>query len=182
MSSSSFYDSFVPMLVNSLESIEAILTRAEAHAKEHNIDVNAEYATARLYEDMRPLPFQVQTVSNATKSFVEKITGVKVGEWKDDETTFEQLFARIKRTQELIKGVKPEDVNGKESQTVEVKAGPTLFETTAFAYVTTFVIPNLFFHLQTAYAILRMKGVPLSKKDYLFAFLTKAPGQPFTQQ
>lgn len=115
-----FYDSFVPILVNSLESLEAILTRAETHAKENNIDVDAEYATARLYEDMRPLTFQVQTVSNATKTFVERITGVKVGEWKDDETTFEQLFARIKKTQELIKGVKPEDVNGKETQNVEV--------------------------------------------------------------
>ncbi|KAK7701627.1 hypothetical protein SLS64_010075 [Diaporthe eres] len=179
MASSPFYDNFVPLLVNSLASLEAILTRAETHAKENNIDVNAEYAPARLYEDMLPLTFQVQTVSNATKSFVEKITGVKVGEWKDDETTFEQLFARVKKTQELIKGVKPEDVNGKESQVVEVKAGPTTFETPVLAYVTTFVIPNLFFHLQTTYAILRMKGVPLSKKDYLFAYLTKAPGSPF---
>lgn len=120
MASPSFYDNFVPILANMLESLEDILTKAQTHAKENNIDVNAEYVPARLYEDMRPLTFQVQTVSNATKSFVEKVTGVKVGAWADDETTFEQLFARIHKTTELIKSVKPEDVNGKENQTVEV--------------------------------------------------------------
>lgn len=120
MASLSFYDNFVPILVNILESLEDILIKTQTHAKENNIDVNAEYVPARLYEDMRPLTFQVQTISNATKSFVERVTGVKVGEWADDETTFEQFFARIQKTRELIKSVKPEDVNGKENQTVEV--------------------------------------------------------------
>lgn len=120
MAVSSLYDNFVPLYANMVESIEAILRRAESHAKENNIDVDAEYAQARLYEDMRPLTFQVQTVSNAVKSFVEKVAGVEVGVWEDNETTFEQLFARIKKTGELIKGVKPEDVNGKEYQMVEV--------------------------------------------------------------
>lgn len=120
MAGPSFYDSFVPILANILESLEDTLTRAQTHAKENNIDVNAEYVPARLYEDMRPLTFQVQTVSNGTKSFVEKVAGVKVGVWADDETTFEQLLARIHKTRDLIQGVKPEDVNGKENQTVEV--------------------------------------------------------------
>lgn len=119
MASPSFYDSFVPILANSLESVESILTRAETHAKENNIDVNTEYVSARLCEDMLPLTFQVQTVSNITKSFVERVAGIKVGAWEDNETTFEQLFARIKKTQELIKSVKPEDVNGKENTEIE---------------------------------------------------------------
>lgn len=120
MSSASFYDHYVPTLANILESLEDILTRAEAHAKENNIDVNSEYVPARLYEDMRPLTFQVQTVSNAAKGFVEKVAGVEVGAWEDDETTFEQLLARVKKTRELIKSVKPEDINGKEDVLVEV--------------------------------------------------------------
>lgn len=116
----SLYDNFVPILANSLEALEDILTRAETHAKENNIDVNAEYAPARLIEDMLPLTFQVQTVSNAAKSFYERVAGTKLEVWKDDETTFEQLFARVKKTRELLKGVKPEDVNGKEQLMVEV--------------------------------------------------------------
>lgn len=107
------------MLLSMLESLEAILTKAETHAKENNIDVNAEYVEAKLYEDMRPLTFQVQVVSNAVKGFVEKVVGIDVGTLADDETTFEQLVARVKKTQELVKDIKPEDVNGKESKEIE---------------------------------------------------------------
>lgn len=119
MATFSFYDTSFTMLVSMLDSLEAILTKAETHAKENNIDVNAEYVEARLYEDMRPLTFQVQIVSNAAKGFVEKVVGIEVGPWADDETTFEQLVARIKKTQELVKDVKPEDVNGKENNEIE---------------------------------------------------------------
>lgn len=119
MASITFYDSFVPTFINILEALDTILNKAEAHAKENNIDVNAEYAPARLYQDMLPLTFQVQTVSNTTKSFVERVVGVKVGTWVDDETTFEQLYARIEKTRELLKGIKPEDINGKESTLIE---------------------------------------------------------------
>lgn len=120
MASSSFYGNYVPILINVLDSLEAILTRAETHAKENNIDVNAEYAPARLYADMLPLTFQVQTVTNGTKSFVENVAGIKAGVWENDETTFEQLFARINKARELIGAVKPEDVDGKEGHIIEV--------------------------------------------------------------
>lgn len=117
---SSFYDTHFTMLVGMLESLDAILTKAEAHAKENNIDFNAEYAPARLFEDMRPLTFQVQTMSNTIKGFVQRVLGVELGAWDDDETTFEQLFARIKKTRELLTNdLKPEDVNGKENLEVE---------------------------------------------------------------
>lgn len=119
MASSSFYDTYLTMLVGMLESLEAILTKAEAHAKENNVDVNAEYAPARLFEDMRPLTFQVQAMSNSIKGFVQRVLGVEIGTWDDDETTFEQLFARIKKTRELTSGLKPEDVNGKENLEIE---------------------------------------------------------------
>lgn len=119
MASFTFYDTYFSMLVNMLDSVEAILTKAVTHAKENNIDVDTEYAPAKLYEDMRPLTFQVQVVTNSIKSFVQKIVDVEVGVWDDNETTFEQLFARINKTRELTKGVKPEDVNGKEDREVE---------------------------------------------------------------
>ncbi|KAG8162453.1 hypothetical protein KVR01_008218 [Diaporthe batatas] len=182
MASSSFYDTHFTMLVTMLTSLEGILTKAEAHAKENNIDFNAEYAPARLFEDMYPLTFQVQTVSNTIKGFVKIVLGVEVGTWDDNETTFEQLFARIKKTRDLTDGLRPEDVNGKENLQVEGKAGPLAYKTTGITYASTFTIPNTFFHLQTAYAILRMKGVPLSKRDYLVPFMLCDPGNPFGQK
>ncbi|POS76511.1 hypothetical protein DHEL01_v205081 [Diaporthe helianthi] len=181
MASSSFYDTSFTMLVSMLDSLEALLTKAEAHAKENNIDVNVEYAPARLFEDMRPLIFQVQATSYTIKNFVQTVVGVEVGTWDDNETTFEDLFARIKKTRELTDSVKPEDLNAKANHKIEAKAGPLNYKTTGIAYASTFTVPNTFFHLQTAYAILRMKGVPLSKKDYLFPFLAKDPAKPFGQ-
>ncbi|KAJ0117438.1 helix-turn-helix-domain containing protein type [Diaporthe amygdali] len=181
MADTSFFNSIVPMMGSILDALQAILTKAESHAKENNVDVNAEYATAKLYEDMKPVPFQVQAVSNGVKLFVERVAGVQVGVWDDDETTFEQLFARINKTRELLNSVKPEAVNDKESQLVDVKAGPFVYKTSGLAYATTFAIPNIYFHLQTTYAILRMKGVPLGKRDYLFSFMTKDPNSTFAK-
>ncbi|KAL1851968.1 hypothetical protein Daus18300_012391 [Diaporthe australafricana] len=179
MAGLSLYDAYVPTLITILDSLESILTRAATYAEENNLDVNAEYIKARLYEDMQPLTFQIQVVSNITKSFVMRVGGVEVESWEDNETTFEQLFARINKTRELIKSVKPEDINGKESQFVELKAGPDVYKTTGLAYVSTFTIPNAFFHLQTTYAILRMKGVPLAKKNFLGPFLSKDLNSPY---
>jgi uncharacterized protein len=114
-----FYDTYFSMLVNMLESLETILTKAETHAKENNIDVNAEYAPAKLYDDMKPLTFQVQAMTTSVKSFIQRVVGVEVAEWDDNETTFEQLHARIHKTRELTKAVKPEDLNGKENNEIE---------------------------------------------------------------
>lgn len=182
MASSSFYDTYFTTIVSMLDSLEALLNKAEAHAKENNIDVNVEYAPARLFEDMLPLTFQVQAISSTITSFVQRVLGVEAETWENNETTFEQLFARINKTRDLTKGLKPEDVNGKESLEIEAKAGFRIYKTTGIAFVSTFIIPNAFFHLQTAYAILRMKGVPLTKVDYIVPFMQNDPANPFGQE
>lgn len=103
-----------------LDSLESILNKAATHAQDNNLDVNAEFIKATLYEDMRPLPFQIQTLSNIIKTFIVRVAGVKEEAWEDNETTFEELNARINKTRELLKSIKPEDINGKESKFVDL--------------------------------------------------------------
>lgn len=120
MAGITFYDAYFPTLIASLDALEAILLKGQAHAKENGIDVDAEYFPAKLYEDMLPMSFQVQMCSNMVKRCVHRLTGGAPEEWKDDEATYEQLLARTRRTLVLVRGVKPEDVNGKEGDEVEV--------------------------------------------------------------
>ncbi|KUI60198.1 hypothetical protein VP1G_07397 [Cytospora mali] len=171
MAGITFYNAYFPTIITALDTLEAILNSAQAHAKKNGIDVDTEYVPAKLYEDMLPLSFQIQVVSNTLKKAVFRLTGAGAEAWEDNETTFDQLFARIKKTKELVKSVKPEDINGKEGETTDVEIGPNILKTTHQSSITGFVLPNMFFHLQTTYAILRMKGVPLGKVVFLTPFL-----------
>ncbi|ROV88860.1 hypothetical protein VMCG_10195 [Cytospora schulzeri] len=171
MAGITFYDAYFPILIQSMDSLESILVKAQTYAKENGIDADAEYVPAKLYEDMKTLPFQVQIASTMVKRCVTRLTGAGAEEWKDDETTLEQLLARVRKTSELVKSVRPEDVNGKEDDVIDVQVGYNTTKMPSKPYVTFMVMPNLFFHIQTAYSILRMKGVPLGKRDFLTAFM-----------
>lgn len=116
----SFYDSFVPIVVKGLNSLDGILTKAEGYAKEKGIDADAEFVSAKLAEDMLPLTFQIQAVSNGVKKSYTRITGKQLDEWKDDEKTFAELHTRIAKTLELMTSVKREDVDGKAGSEVDV--------------------------------------------------------------
>lgn len=118
MAGYSLYDTFVLPGSRALESLEAIITKAEAHAKEKGIDADAQYINAAIYEDMRPLPFQVQIVTTAIKLPLSLLLGYGP-EWADDEKTFADLHDRIKATQDFVKAVKPEDINGREAEIVK---------------------------------------------------------------
>lgn len=119
MASITFYDAYFPTLISSVEALESILLRTQTYAKENGIDVD-EYVPASLAADMKTLPFQIQVASSMVKKCVNRLTGAAAEEWKDDETTFDQLLARAKRTSELVKSVRPEDVNGKEGDAMEM--------------------------------------------------------------
>jgi len=121
---------------------------------------------------MRPLSFQVQVASNTVKKSIWRLTGEEVESWEDDETTLEQLKARVQKTLDLLGKTDPKSVDGREDRLVELQLGKGgSLNLPAKAYVFSYAHPNFFFHLQTAYAILRMKGVPLGKQDYLSSFM-----------
>ena len=165
------YDTSVGLYIKSCHSLRAILIKAKDHAGPEG---NTSLASARLYEDMLPLSFQVQLVSNLSKKATERIVPQKAPYpvWEDNETTLDELIARVDKTLDLLQKINPADVLGKDDEVVEVGMGT---RGTATAHVKGYVLghslPNIFFHVTAAYAILRSKGVPLGKSDYLGPYL-----------
>ncbi|ROV96186.1 hypothetical protein VSDG_04973 [Cytospora chrysosperma] len=172
MAGITFYDAYFPMLIAATDALEAILVKSQAHAKEHGVDVDADYVPLRLYEDMKPFSFQISIVCNFAGRCVNRLTGDTPDAWEEGEgATFDQLLARVRKTAELLKSARPEDINGKESTVIEVSLGPKTKKMECKDYVTLMILPNVFFHVQTTYALMRMKGVPLGKMDFLVPFM-----------
>lgn len=122
---------------------------------------------ARLIDDMAALPFQIQRVSDITKNAASRVSGVEGVAMADDETTFEQLQARIQKTIDYLKTVPEDSMDGKEDVEIVLKPPGREWRFTGKSYLTEFALPNFYFHVTTAYDLLRHKGVPLGKSDYL---------------
>jgi len=168
------YEISVPIFIRGLNALSHILAEAEKYAKEKDIPIS-EFIEARLYPDMLPLTFQIQASSDVSKSAVVRVAGTEPVVMEDNESTIEQLQGRIARTIDVLKRVKPEDFEGKEDKEVIVKARTIELKFTGRNYFQHHALPNFLFHITTAYAILRSKGVPLGKRDYLQSFY---PGVP----
>jgi len=166
MTTLNLYDITVPIFIQSLTTLDAQLTKAEEWAKENNVPLE-ELTSARLHPDMHPLLFQVTTASNTAKKSVTRITGTELATFEDNEKTFPELHERIAKTIALLKDVKREYFEGKEDADVLLKTGghEVMFKGLRFAQF--FALPNFFFHIVTAYDILRNKGVPVGKLDFL---------------
>ena len=162
----SMHRASVPVLARALRNLAAVLRKAEAHATERNLEPSV-LLNYRLAPDMFPLTRQVQIASDTSKGCVARLAGVEVPSYPDDETTFAQLQARIERTIAFIESFEPAQVDGTEAKTVTLKmrTGEIAFE--GLPYLLEFVLPNVYFHCTTAYAILRHCGVNLGKKDFL---------------
>ncbi|KAN0073518.1 hypothetical protein V8E54_008738 [Elaphomyces granulatus] len=170
----SLYEISVPIFIRGLNALSHILAEAEKYAKEKDIPIS-EFIEARLYPDMLPLTFQIQACSDVSKSAIVRVAGTEPVVMEDNESTIEQLQARIARTIDILKNVKPEDLEGKEDKEVIVKSKTVELKYTGRNYFQHHSLPNFLFHVTTAYAILRSKGVPLGKRDYLKSFY---PGIP----
>ena len=162
----SLYEISVPPFIRGLNNLSAILKKGEAYADEKGIP-HEELLQAKLFEDMFPLTYQIQRASDASKGAAVRVADVEPVSMEDNETTFADLQARIQKTIDLLKGVKETSMDGKEESEVVLKTGAGAFKFTSTSYLLTFALPNFYFHVTTAYAILRHKGVPVGKMDYL---------------
>ncbi|KAJ5019936.1 hypothetical protein K4K57_007844 [Colletotrichum sp. SAR 10_99] len=171
MATVSVYDATIPTFTKGLKTFQHILTKAEEYAKANGVDVNT-YAEARIIEDQLPLTFQVQNATKTVKTNIGRLTGVELEPFENKEKTFADLHARIKETLDLLSKVDAATVNAKASSEVELPifGGKTL-KLTATEAALSHGIPNFFFHLNAGYAILRAKGVPVGKADYLGSFV-----------
>jgi hypothetical protein len=165
----SMYQASVPVFTQMLGSLSATLTKAEAHATAKKIDPSV-LLGARLFPDMFALTRQVQLTCDFAKNTTARLAGQDPPKWEDKESSFAELQARIGRTLEFLKGFKPGQIDGAEERDVTIPIGgnPTTFK--GQRYLVNFALPNLYFHLTTAYAILRHNGVELGKRDYLGQF------------
>ena len=164
----SMYRASVPVLARALRNLAAVLRKGEAHAAARNIDP-AVLLGYRLAPDMFPLTRQVQIASDTAKGCIARLAGVDVPSYPDDETTFAQLLARIDRTIAFIEGFEPAQVDGSEQKPVTLKMRTGEINFQGLTYLFEFVLPNVYFHSTTTYAILRHCGVELGKRDFLGA-------------
>ena len=162
----SLYQTTIPGLINSLQNLESILNKAQSFCEERDIkpEVLVNY---RLAADMAPLPKQIQIATDTAKGCGARLSGTEAPKYADDETTFEELKARIAKTVEYLKSLDFALFEGVEDKHVELKLPSRTIEFTGLNYVNHFVIPNFYFHITTAYCILRHAGVPIGKMDYL---------------
>jgi hypothetical protein len=162
----SLYQVSVPLFVKVLRNLRSVLGKGAEHAAAHKIDESV-LLGARLFPDMRPLSFQVQVATDMARGGASRLAGSEPPKFDDNETTFAQLIDRIDRTLAFIESVDRKAIDEGEGRTITrpVRGEPHAF--TAMNYLQQFILPNLFFHATTAYALLRHNGVPLAKGDFL---------------
>jgi hypothetical protein len=164
----SMYQASVPVFLQMLNSLSIILDKAEAFAAERKIDP-AILLGWRLAPDMFALARQVQIATDQAKGCCARLAGVEVPKYADDEITFADLRARIARTIEFVQSFEPDDIDGSEERAIAITAGSRELRFKGQQYLVSFVLPNFYFHVTTAYAILRHCGLPIGKRDFLGA-------------
>ena len=163
----SMYEASVPVFQHMLRNLAHFLDKGEANAQARKFDASV-LAGARLAPDMLPLARQVLIASDAAKLAVARISGQDAPKFEDTEQTFGELRARIQRTIDYLATVPASALDGREDREITFPIGRDKTRTmTAQAYLTTWALPNFFFHVTTTYAILRHNGVDLGKSDYL---------------
>lgn len=165
--SNTIYKITIESLLRSLKNLDAIISKAEAFAEQDKDIDDQTLVQARLFPNMRPFVFQIRVATDTAKGAAARLSGTPVPSWPDDEETFAELHERVGKAITFLSGFKPEDFEGAEDRTIELKLGPNSFTFTATQYIGGFVLPNFHFHMTTAYNILRHNGVVVGKRDYL---------------
>ena len=162
----SLYDITVPALLRGLENLSAQIDKAVAFAAEQGID-EQQLLQAKLIDDMFDFTKQVQRVSDTAKFGGARLSQQQAPSWADEEASFAELKERLAKTADYLRAIPREAIDGNEKIDVRFKAGPRELHFVGEDYARSFLLPNFYFHATAAYAILRHKGVPIGKMDYL---------------
>jgi len=163
----SMHQASVPVLLRALKNLRHVLEKGEAHAREKGYEPTI-LLQSRLAPDMLPLVRQVQIATDTAKFAVARLSATESPRFEDAETTFDELYARLEAVAEYLRTFDDAALAGSEDRRITLTTrtrGELVFD--GRGYLFGFVLPNVFFHLTTAYAILRHNGVPLGKMDYL---------------
>ena len=156
----------VPVFLRGHAILSDVLHKGEAHAAERQI-APLTLLTARLFPDMFALTGQVQAACDTAKRATARLVGIEPPRFEDNETSFDELYARIQRTSEFVERYRPDAFRDVDTRKIELKMPTGVVSLTAEQYLVRFALPNFYFHVATAYDILRHNGVPLGKRDYL---------------
>ena len=164
----SMYQGSAPRFVHALKNLSAILDKAQAYAEAKKIDPTV-LTASRLYPDMFPMSRQVQIAGDTAKGAVARLAGVEIPMYEDTERSFGELQARIAKTVDFIGTVKAAQIDGSEDKDVTLKIGGQEVKFKGMQYLLGFALPNFYFHVTTAYDIMRHNGVEIGKRDFMGA-------------
>lgn len=162
----SMYQAAIPPLVHSLSNLVGIVSKGETYAEEKKIEASVLLNT-RLYPDMFPLTRQVQIASDIARRGISRLAGREVTNIEDKESSFPDLKTRVQETIAYLKTFTPEEIDGTESKSISLPVGEETLTLEGQSFLLYFMLPNVYFHVTTAYDILRHCGVELGKRDYL---------------
>ena len=162
----SMYQASIPTITRALNNLAAVLEKGAAHAEAKKFDASA-LVESRLFPDMFPLAKQVQVASDISKGGAARLAQVDPPAFEDNEKTIPELVARLKKTVAFLETLKPEQIDGSEDRTVTWKSRTAEKSMQGMPYLFNHVLPNVFFHVTTAYNILRHNGVEIGKQDFL---------------
>ncbi|WP_224702264.1 DUF1993 domain-containing protein [Devosia aquimaris] len=162
----SLYDVSVPVFTRMLTNLLSIMDKAEANAADRKFDTSV-LSNARLAPDMIPFRGQIMIATDHVKGCVSRLAGHEVPSWPDTEETFDQLRTRIRKALDLLATTKREDFVDSATRQVTLKLGGNDVTMAGLDYLNQRALPNFYFHVTTAYAILRANGVPIGKRDYI---------------
>ncbi|WP_016949603.1 DUF1993 family protein [Anabaena sp. PCC 7108] len=162
----SMYTASIPVSIHSLNNLIAILEKGAEYAEAKKIDP-AVLINSRLYPDMFPLSRQVQIACDVANRGTAKLAGIEAPKFEDNETTFPQLIDRVQKTISQLNTLKPEQIDGSEERTITLEMGDKVTSFQGISFLLYLILPNIYFHVTTAYDILRHCGVELGKKDFL---------------
>ena len=165
----SMYQASAPRFARMLRNLSAILAKAQAHCEAKKLDAAA-ITAYRLYPDMFPFTRQVQIACDTAKGAVARLAGMEPPKHEDTEQSFADLQARIAKTLEFVESVKPGQVDGSEGREVVLKQRAGELRLKGIDYLLSHAYPNFYFHVTTAYAILRHNGVEVGKRDFIGTF------------
>ncbi|ESS13189.1 hypothetical protein MOLA814_02190 [Betaproteobacteria bacterium MOLA814] len=162
----SMYQASVPRITNMLNNLGAILDKAQAHVDAKKLDAAA-LTNARLFPDMLAMNRQVHIATDTAKGVVARLAGVEIPAYEDNEVSFADLRARVDKTVAFVQSFSPEQIDGTEDKAIVTKRGDKETHYTGMQFLLGHAMPNVYFHVTTAYNILRHNGVEIGKRDYL---------------
>ena len=164
----SMYQASAPALLQMLNSLSVILDKAESDAVARKIDPSV-LINYRLAPDMLPLISQIRIAGDFSKGCMARLAGVENPKFEDNETTLVEAKARIAKTVKFIERFKPADIEGSEVRDISLTVGGETMKFKGQTYLIHFVLPNVYFHIATAYNILRHCGLQIGKRDFMGA-------------